>query len=131
MSHFTTIQTRMSDLGCIKSALGFLDFTYETGAATVKSYEGRVEPVELVIRTGTEYDIGFRKNEAEYEILADWWGVSRYAGLEEKLTVDKIRQRYAYEKVMKEQEVLKRQGFQLAKTEVTQDEVQVVTLRRY
>ena len=86
--------------------------------------------VELAIRTGTGYDIGFEQSEGEYEIVADWWGVKRYAGLEEKQTVEKIRQRYAYEKVMKERQKLKEEGFVLFKEEVTEENVQVITLRK-
>lgn len=131
MSHFTTIKTRMSDVNCIKAALTYLNFNYEEGDCTVRNYEGSTERVDLAIRTGTEYDVGFRKSENEYEIVADWWGLKNYAGLEEKVTVDKIRQRYAYEKIMKEQQKLERFNFRFAKSETTEENVEVITLRRY
>jgi hypothetical protein len=131
MSHFTTVKTRMTDIECIKSALDYLNFNYEVGDCAVKNYEGKTEQVELAIRTGTNYDIGFCMNENEYEIVADWWGVKNYAHLEEKVTVDKIRQRYSFDKIMKEQKELEKQGFRFAKAETTEENVEVITLRSY
>lgn len=131
MSHFTTLKTQITDLGCLKSALNHLNFAWEEGDCTVNNYLGESEPVDLAIRTGTKYDIGFRRAGNEYEIVADWWGVENSGQLKEKETVDGIRQRYAYEKIMKEQEKLRKQGFLFAKHEVTEEKVEVITLRRY
>lgn len=129
MSHFTTVKTRMTDLDCLESALSYLGFQHERGPCAVKDYEGAQIQVELAVR-GDNYDIGFRLNEEEYEIVADWWSAKHYGGLEEKQTVEKIRQRYAYEKIMKEKQRLREKGFVLSREEITEENIQVITLHR-
>ncbi|MBN1479675.1 DUF1257 domain-containing protein [candidate division KSB1 bacterium] len=131
MSHFTTVRTHIRDVECLKSALNYYDFKFEEGICFVKDYRGNSCQVNLAIRTGTAYDIGFRMNEDDCEIIADWWGVEKDTNLKEKQTVDKIRQRYAYEKILKEQTNLEQKGFMVAKEEVTKENVVMITLRHY
>ena len=75
MSHFATVQTRITDLACLKQALADLGHAVEEGAADVRGYRGAREKADLVVRTGSAYDVGVRKVGDAYELVADWWGV--------------------------------------------------------
>ena len=130
MSHFTTVKTCIRDRECLKMALDDLRLQYEEGDLWVNNFTGRQERVSLMIPTG-RYGIGFKEEAGEYQITADWWGVEQEAGLAQEETINHISQRYAYHKLMKEKNKLTQKGFLLAKEEVTEDNVVVVTLRRY
>lgn len=130
MSHFTTVKTGIRDRECLKMALDDLQLKYEEGDLLVRNFGGSQERVSLVIPTG-RYGIGFKEEAGEYHLIADWWGVEQEADLRQEETVNQISQRYAYNKLMKEKNKLTQKGFLLAKEEVTEENVVVVTLRRY
>ena len=48
MSHFATVQTRITDLACLKQALADLGHAVEEGAAAVRGYRGAREKADLV-----------------------------------------------------------------------------------
>lgn len=126
MSHFTRVKTKIHDVACLKQALDDLNYRYEEGRVQVKGFEGITENVELAVRTGTDYDIGFRLQEEAYEMIADWWGVERYARVEQQAFTDQVTQRYAYHKTVDE---LEARGFYIADEEVTEENVIELTVR--
>jgi hypothetical protein len=126
MSHFTKVRTKIHDRACLKQALEDLNYRYEEGRVQVKGYQNITENVDLAVRTGTGYDIGFRFQEQAYEMVADWWGVERYAQIEQQAFTDQVTQRYAYHKTMEE---LEARGFYVAEEEVTEENVIELTVR--
>ena len=126
MSHFTRVRTKIHDVACLRQALDDLHYRYEEGRVQVKGFQGITENVELAVRTGTNYDIGFRLQEEAYEVIADWWGVERYAKIEQQAFTDQVTQRYAYHKTVDE---LEARGFYIADEEVTEENVIELTVR--
>ena len=107
MSHFTKLKTEFKDIDSIKKALADLGYRYEhvpNQQLTIAGFADSEEVVELAIRTGTRYDVGFRKATTAYEVVADWWGVERHTELREETFVGSIMQRYAYHKTVSELE---------------------------
>ena len=126
MSHFTRVTTRIHDLDCLKQALDDLNYQYDEGGVEVKGYQGITENVDLAVRTGTCYDIGFRLEQETYEMIADWWGVQRYAEIEQQAFEDQVAQRYAYHKTVNE---LEARGFHITYEEVNEENVIELTVR--
>jgi hypothetical protein len=126
MSHFTKVKTKIHDVACLKRALDDLHYQYEEGHVQVKGFQDITENVELAVRTGTNYDIGFRLQEEAYEMIADWWGVERYTRIEQQAFTDQVTQRYAYHKTVDE---LEARGFYIADEEVTEENVIELTVR--
>lgn len=128
MSHFTKIKTLFKDVEFIKKALSDLGFRYEhtpNGKVNITGFGGAQEQVELAVRTGTKYDVGFRKGADQYDVIADWWGVERLTQLKQDSFVAKLSQRYAYHKTLHE---LEENDFYVD-NEVTEDEVIVLTVK--
>src|SRR5262249_29060563 len=70
------------------------------------------------------YDIGFRRTEAGYEVVADWYGIR---GIEQKDFVRRLQQRYAYHAARAR---LEEQGFSLVSEESQADGRVHLVLRR-
>jgi hypothetical protein len=129
MSHFTQIQTKITDLDCLKTALESMGYTFREGEVKVKGWRGRAEKVELVVNTGGPYGIGFKKNEeGYYEIVADWWGVQSRTGISQRKFVDRLNQRYAYHKVLTE---VRNKGFTVAEDETMADNTIKLVVRKW
>jgi hypothetical protein len=111
MSHFTKIQTRLTDHEFLKQALENLGYEVELDAE-VRGYGGVKRSAELKIATASRgYDIGFIKGAEGYVLLADWWGIK---GIDQSKFVAQLTQQYA-RCVAKEK--LRQQGFTLASEE--------------
>lgn len=116
MSHFSQIKTQIRNLECLQEALSDLDIDWKPGASEVRGYRGQTHAAELAIEQNNGYDIGFRWNGKEYELVADlqYW--------QQDLTVDgfirNITQRYAYRTVLKE---TSKAGFQVTEQENNTD----------
>ena len=120
MSHFTRVKTRVRNLVSLKNALDELGLVYEEGTQLlrVRGWQGAEELAQLVIKTGTQYDIGVRATASgEYELVADWWALEEQ-GIKQKVLVQQIMQRYAYHEV---KEQVARQGYTIEKQEVDED----------
>lgn len=132
MSHFTMVKTCIRDLECLKLALDALQLEYQEGDLFVFDASGEVMPVSLLIQIDELFGIGFRRQEKEYQIVADWDGIEFFSGLEEEEVTNQITQCYAYHKIMKEKNRFLQKGFVLAKEpEFTEENAAVVTLRQY
>lgn len=116
MSHFTKIKTKLYDKMTIEKSLSDLNIEWETGATNVRGYKNQDQSAEIVIRQDNKYDIGFKWNGNEYELVADlmFW--------DQKYSVNKflnqVNQRYAYNLISK---VSEEQNFQYVESETQQD----------
>ncbi|MBD2209212.1 DUF1257 domain-containing protein [Nostoc linckia FACHB-104] len=116
MSHFSQIKTQIRNLDSLKDALNELGIDWKPGPREVRGYRGQTHPAAISIEQENGYDIGFRWNGQEYELVADlqYW--------QQNLSVDgflrQVTQRYAYQTVMKE---TSRVGFQVTEQKQQED----------
>jgi hypothetical protein len=116
MSHFSQIKTQIRNLESLQDALSDLGIDWKPGLQEVRGYRGQTHAAEVTIEQDNGYDIGFRWNGQEYELVADlqYW--------QQNLSVDgflrQITQRYAYQTVVKETTKV---GFQVAEQQKNAD----------
>ena len=126
MSHFTKIKTKLYDLNTLKKSLGDLKLQWTAGNQIIQDYNGQSQKVELLVKQKNNYDIGFKWNGSEYELVADlmFWA--------QPYSVDKflnqLNQRYAYNSIL---QVSEKEDFSFAQAENSQDGSIRVLLRRY
>ncbi len=126
MSHFSQIKTQIRNLGSLEAALNDMGIAYQTGSTTVQGYRGQTNEAQVAIAQENGYDIGFRWNGTEYELVADlqYW--------QQPLTVDgflrQVTQRYAYHTIVKE---TTKQGFQVAEQQKQSDGSIRLVLQRW
>jgi hypothetical protein len=126
MSHFSQIKTQIRNLSSLESALTDLGIDWKSGPREVRGYRGQTTQAEIAIAQDNGYDIGFRWNGQEYELVADlqYW--------QQNLTVNgflnQVTQRYAYHTVMNE---TTKQGFQVAETQKQADGSIRLVLQRW
>jgi len=125
MSHFSTIQTKIVVKDYLKKALTDLKFNWEEGDVEVRGYQGNRTKAEIQIETGNPgFDIGFRKQGQNYEVVADWWGIKN---IKQEEFVQNVNQRYAYHAV---KDQLEQQDFTFVEEEVQADNTIHLTVRR-
>ena len=116
MSHFSQIKTQIRNLESLKDALSDLGIDWKPGPREVRGYRGQTHDAEVTIEQQNGYDIGFRWNGQEYELVTDlqYW--------QQNLSVDgfvrQVTQRYAYQTVVKETTKV---GFQVAEQQQNKD----------
>lgn len=116
MSHFSQIKTQIRNLDSLQTALTDLAIDWKSGPHQVRGYRGQTHEAEVTIEQENGYDIGFRWNGEEYELVADlqYW--------QQDLSVEgflrQVTQRYAYCAVVKE---TSRAGFQVAEQQKNED----------
>jgi len=126
MSHFSQIKTQIRNLSSLESALTDVGIDWKSGPREVRGYRGQTTQAEIAIAQDNGYDIGFRWNGQEYELVADlqYW--------QQNLTVNgflnQVTQRYAYHTVMNE---TAKQGFQVAETQKQADGSIRLVLQRW
>ena len=112
MSHFTKITTKLYDRATIEKSLADLNIEWETGCDKIRGYNNQEHEADIVIRQNNKHDIGFKRNNNEYELVADlmFW--------DQPYSVDKflnqVHQRYAFNLITK---VSEEQGLQFVETE--------------
>jgi len=124
MSHFTRIQTKVSDKAHLLSALQDLGFSAQEGSLDIRGFTGEKMAVEIRVAIPLSFDIGFRKVGSVYEAVADWSGVR---GLSSEDFIHKVTQRYAYHAT---KEKLAEQGFALVEEQVNETGQIRLLLRR-
>lgn len=125
MSHFTRVKTRMKNMEYIVEALRDLGFDCHTGSLRVRDYTGRRARVQIKINTSARgYSIGIAKRGANYEVIADWWGIK---DIDQDVFMTNLTRRYAYHAARAE---LEKQGFSLVGEDVAKDGKLHLTLRR-
>lgn len=124
MSHFTEIQTKLTDERYLLQALRDLGYDPVSGKHSVRGYEGSRTSVDICVSSKTPgYDIGFRREGECFVCVADWFGVGR--GIQKNEFLENLTQRYA-SLIVKDQ--LLAQGFSLA--EERQEEGRIHLLLR-
>ncbi len=64
--------------------------------STVRGYAGNQERAEIVVNTGSAYDIGFQRKAEEYEVVADWWGVQKDTRIRQESFLQEVQRQYSY-----------------------------------
>jgi len=96
MSHFLKIQTQIREREHLVAALRDLHYQFQEGEnLAVRGWAGQ-ERAEVVVETGCQYDIGFRKKTEQYEMVADWWGVEGNSPIRQQQFVQQVNRQYAY-----------------------------------
>ena len=97
MSHFVRIQTQIREREHLVQSLRDLHYQFQEGEnLIVRGYEQNRERAEVIVDTGSQYDIGFRRQAQEYEIIADWWGVKGNSRIRQNSFVEEVSRQYAY-----------------------------------
>ncbi|XGV95952.1 MAG: DUF1257 domain-containing protein [Leptolyngbya sp. BL-A-14] len=126
MSHFSQIKTQIRNLSSLQAALTDLGIAWKSNAEPIRGYRGKTQTAEIAIEQDNGYDIGFRWNGSEYELVADlqYW--------RQELTVDRflsrVTQRYAYHTVLNE---TTQKGFQVTEQQQNKDGSIRLVLQRW
>ena len=126
MSHFSQIKTQIRSLPALEAALTDLGVPWQSGSQPVRGFRGQTQTADVVMPQANGYDIGFRWNGTEYELVADlefWqqaWSVDRF--------LSKVTQRYAYHAVVQS---ASEQGFQVQAEEQHSDGSVKLVLQRW
>ncbi|MBI1748713.1 MAG: DUF1257 domain-containing protein [Acidobacteria bacterium] len=97
MSHFVKVRTQIREREHLVQALRDLHYQFQVGEnLVVRGWSGNRETAEVVVNTGSSYDIGFRRQAQEYELVADWWGVEKDTRIRQKTFLEQVNQRYSY-----------------------------------
>lgn len=113
MSHFTTIKVQIKNGEILHQCLQELGYKVECDTQ-VRGYNGDLTDAEYVIRQPNGYDLGFRRNGENYELVADFWG----ARINRKEFIDSIGQKYAHKTLMA---TVKAEGFNVEEEETLAD----------
>jgi len=125
MSHFSTIQTQIVAKEYLLKALNDLHLKWQEGNIEINGYQGNKTRVEICVETNNAgFDIGFRKNAKNYELIADWWGIK---DINQEEFVQNLTQRYAYHAV---KDQLEQQDFTFVEEEIKDDKTIHLTVRR-
>lgn len=112
MSHFTTIKTEIFDLKILKQTLSDLRIGFEENGK-IQGFEGQREVVDIAVNLDGLFTMGFKYNRRKecYEIKGSKEFVHQ---TESRQIIDRIRQEYAYRKVLAE---TRKRGFSLIQEE--------------
>lgn len=126
MSHFSQIKTQLRNLSFLQAALTDLGIVWKSGSGAIRGYRGKTQTAEIAIEQDNGYDIGFRWNGSEYELVADlqFWQqafpVDRF--------LSRVTQRYAYQTVLSE---TTQKGFQVTEQQQNKDGSIRLVLQRW
>ena len=126
MSHFSKIKTKLYDRNILKKSLSDLKLEWTEQNQQIVGYQKQTHDAEIIVKQSNNYDIGFKWNGVEYELVTDlmFWA--------QPYSVDKflnqINQRYAYNSIV---QVSERQNFNFPQSENSQDGSIRVLLTRY
>jgi hypothetical protein len=126
MSHFSKIETRLCDLVTIEKTLSDLNIPYETGDKKIRGYKDQDYLADIIIRQSNNYDIGFKWNNNQYELVTDLTFWAQAYSVDQFL--NQVRQRYAFNLLTK---VGEKQNFQFVETESLEDGSIKLVLRRF
>ncbi len=113
MSHFTTIAVQIKDGEILQQVLQELGYQVEQNTM-VRGYMGNKTKAEYVIRQSNQYDLGFRRIEEEFELIADFWG----AKIDQAKFLNPILQGYAHKALMA---AVQSQSFNVEQEELLED----------
>ena len=123
MSHFSTIQTEITNKGYLLEALRQMGYEPEENTM-IRGYRGQETAVAVAARAKQGYDIGFTARQGGgYDIVADWFGVQ---GISEQDFATRLRQQYAVATVTDQ---VSRQGFQVVEQRDADGKIRIVARR--
>lgn len=126
MSHFVQIKTVIKERDKLIESLKDLNLEYETADELyVESYENTKVKVDIKVKTGSKYEIGFRKTPNGFDIVADWWAIENFTQIREKDFFQKILKQYAYN-VIKDQ--IREQNLIIEREETLENGDTVITV---
>ena len=103
MSHFVRIRTQIREREHLVQALRDLHHQFREGEdLPVRGWSGTTERAEIVVDTGSEYDIGFQRKADQYEVVADWWGVEGNTSIRQEAFIQQVNRQYAYNLVQEQ-----------------------------
>ncbi|MEH2191094.1 MAG: DUF1257 domain-containing protein [Nostoc sp.] len=123
MSHFTTIKIEIKNGEILHKVLQDLGYQVELNT-NVRGYTRKTTDAEYVIRQSNGYDLGFRRQEENYELVADFWG----AKINQQEFINRISQKYAHRTLM---ESIQSEGFNVEEEEVLEDGTVRVVVGRW
>lgn len=126
MSHFTKIKTKLYDLEILKVSLSDLNLNWTVDNKSIRGYQNQLHEADLIIKQSNNYDIGFKWNGNEYELITDLMFWSQSFSVDKFL--NQVNQRYAYNSII---QVSQDEGFQFSKVENQQDGSVRLVLRRF
>jgi hypothetical protein len=101
MSHFVQIRTQIREREPLVQALRDLHYQFQAGEnLVVHGFADNTERAEVVVNTGSKYDIGFRRAADQYEVVADWWGVEGNTRLRQSSFIQDVNRQYAYNVIL-------------------------------
>ena len=112
MSHISRIKTKLIEEEYLLKAINDLGYQVEVKSAekpelVVRGMGLEKAVVDIKLKTKFGNEIGFRKKETSYEMVADWW---RVIGVKPATLLNQLTQRYAYHAAIAK---LSQQGFSL------------------
>ena len=131
MSHFTRVQTVIRDRVLLEDTLRQMHQRFQSGERIpIRGYAGNREYGEVVIDTGSAYDIGFqRQADDSYNLCADWWGVQGNTPLRQDSFTQELNRTYAHLAV--KQQVLE-QGLIIEEERVLDNgEIEILVCERF
>lgn len=131
MSHFTRVQTVIRDQALLEETLRQLNYQFQSGESVlVRGYQGNQESAQVVIDTGSAYDIGFqRQADQSFTVCTDWWGVRNHTKLREESFLQELNRTYAHLAV--KQQVIK-QGLIIEEENILPNgEIELVVCERF
>ncbi|MHC5761939.1 DUF1257 domain-containing protein [Nostoc sp.] len=123
MSHFTTIKIEIKNGEILHQVLQDLGYQVELNT-NVRGYTHKTTNSEYVIRQSNGYDLGFRRQGENYELVADFWG----AKINQQEFINRISQKYAHRTLM---ESIQSEGFNVEEEEVLEDGTVRVVVGRW
>ena len=74
MSHFSQVKTKLSDAVVLKKALTKLglEVVEDEEGQKVRGFFGETQDADFKVLTSTDYDIGFKLVDGNYEVVGDW-----------------------------------------------------------
>jgi len=113
MSHFTSIKVQIKNGEILKDILQELGYQVEVDT-NIRGYQGNQTQAQYVIRQDNGYDLGFRSQGDNYELVADFWG----ARINQQEFLNQISQKYAHKTLVSQVE---QEGFSVEQEEVLSD----------
>ena len=131
MSHFTRVQTVIRDTVLLQETLRQLHHRFQAGERVpIRGYQNNTDYGQVVIDTGSTYDIGFQRQADEtYAVCTDWWGVQGNTPLREQSFLQEVTRTYAHLAVKRQVSL---EGFIIEEERVLDNgEIELVVCERF
>ncbi len=131
MSHFSQVQTIIRDQALLEQSLRQLQFNIQSGEeVAIRGYQGNTECGQVVIDTGSRYDIGLqRQADGSFAVCADWWGIEFNTPIRQESFLQSLNRTYAHLTV--KQQVLE-QGLIIEQEKILPNgEIELIVCERY